>query len=265
MQGFIHPTAIIMEGARIGQGVQIGAYSLVEAGAVIGDACVLKNQAVVRSGSILGDNVVVDSFAVIGGDPQIGGFDSSIVSGVQIGAGTVIREGVTVHRSSQAGGFTTVGSNCMLMGNCHLGHDCTLANNIIIANGVLLAGHVSIDSFCFLGGAAILHQFLRVGEGAMIGGGARLTFDIPPYIMVTERNELSGLNLIGLKRREFSRDSIMELKECFRAIYSAPGNVYEKAAAAKNEGLGTSELAKTFLTFFENRSKKGILPYRNTE
>jgi UDP-N-acetylglucosamine acyltransferase len=233
----IHPTAIIEEGVQLGSG------------------CVIHAHALIRRHSVLGDGVVVHPFAVVGGDPQYLKFDPATVSGVQLGAGTVVREHVTVNRSIHAGKNTVVGARCFLMANAHVGHDCIVADDVVLANNVMLAGHVEVGSFTFVGGGAGIHQFVRIGEGVMVGGLTRLTKDVAPFLMVAERDEVPGFNVVGLKRRGFSRDAIRELKDSFRAVF-ASGDPRRHAAARLAAGVTSAE-ARRFLEFFAT-GKRGF-------
>ena len=158
----IHPTAIVEPGAQLGPGCEIHPY------------------AIIKSRAILGERVIVHPFAVVGGDSQDLKFDPATASGVRVGDGTCIREGVTINRSTGNGSFTVVGANCLLMACSHVAHDCVVGDHVVIANGALLAGHVHVGNHAILGGAALFHQFMRVGEGVMVGGGTQLTLDIPP-------------------------------------------------------------------------------------
>lgn len=233
----IHPTAIVEEGVQIGAGCVIDAY------------------AVVRRGTVLGDGVVVHPFAVVGGEPNFLKFDPKTVSGVRIGAGTIIREHASINRSIYAGKDTVVGARCYLMANAHVGHDCTVGDDVVFATNVMLGGHVDVGSFTFLGGGAGVHQFSRIGEGVMIAGLARVTQDLAPFLLVAERNEVSGLNLVGLKRRGVARDSIAELKDCYREVF-AGGDPRKLAAARLAVGVSSAE-AKRFLEFFAG-GKRGF-------
>lgn len=233
----IHPTAIVEEGVQLGAGCVIHAY------------------AVVRRGTVLGDGVAVHPFAVVGGDPNFLKFDPATVSGVRIGAGTVIREHASINRSIYAGKDTVVGARCFLMANAHVGHDCTVGDEVVFATNVMLGGHVDVGNFTFLGGGAGVHQFARIGEGVMIAGLARITQDLAPYLLVAERNEVSGLNLVGLRRRGVARESIAELKDCYRDVF-AGGDPRKLAAARLAAGVRSAE-AKRFLEFFAG-GKRGF-------
>ena len=228
----IHPTAIVEPGAQLGAGCEIMAY------------------AVVTKHCVLGDRVVVHPFAVIGGEPQYLKFDRALASGVRIGSGTVIREHVTINRSIHAGKFTTLGENCFMMAASHVAHDCAVGNEVVFANAALLAGHVSVGDRTFLGGAAAVHQFCRIGEGVMVAGHAAITRDVPHYTMVAERDDVIGLNVIGLKRRNVARASIAELKAAFHDVYFSPGNIREIAAARLAAKAFETGEARHFLEFF---------------
>lgn len=255
----IDKTAIIGDSAKIGKGVQIGPYAIIENDVQIADNCVIAAHVIIHSGTILEKNVRVDSFTSIGGEPQDISFNRNIHSGVFIGEGTVIREGVTIHRATREGGVTKIGNNCFLMGYCHIAHDCILGNEVKIANGALLAGHVHMGDHVFMGGNAVIHQNLQIGEGVIIAGSARLNLDIPPFLIVSEATEINGLNLIGIKRRGFGQAEVSDLKCCFKEILDSPGNPYEKAANLSQTDFGKTELGKIFLAFFEKKGKKGCV------
>jgi UDP-N-acetylglucosamine acyltransferase len=228
----IHPTAIVEDGAQLGRG------------------CVVHAHAIITRHCTLGDGVCVHPFAVLGGDPQDLHFDPRIDTGLHIGAGTVVREGVTVSRASKAGQSTRIGERCFLMATSHVAHDCQLGDEVILANAALLAGHVSVGHRTVIGGAALFHQFVRVGELTMISGGSRVAQDVPPFSMAAERNTVIGLNLIGLKRRGVSAATISELKRAFQAVYRRSGNIRLLAAEALEATQYQSAEARRFLEFF---------------
>jgi UDP-N-acetylglucosamine acyltransferase len=232
MPTVIHPTAIVEAGA------QLGAECEIMAGAIITKQCVL------------GDRVVVHPYAVIGGDPQYVKFDRATASGVRIGAGTVLREHVTVNRSIHAGGFTTIGEGCFLMAASHVAHDCAVGSQVVFANAALLAGHVSVGDHTFFGGGAAVHQYCRIGESVMVAGHASITRDVPPFTMVAERDDVIGFNLVGLKRRGFSRAAMAELKQAYHEVYFTVGNIRTVAAAVLAGGKFATPEVRRFLQFF---------------
>jgi UDP-N-acetylglucosamine acyltransferase len=228
----IHPTAIVEQGAELGPDCEVQAY------------------AVVNRHVTLGARVVVHPFAVLGGDPQYLKFDRATVSRVVVGAGTVIREHVTINRSIQAGGATRVGENCFLMASSHLAHDCAIGSNVVLANAALLAGHVEVGDHTFFGGGAAVHQFCRIGQGVMVAGHASITRDVAPFLMVAERDDVIGLNAVGLKRRGFSRAAIAELKAAYHAVFFTAGNIRDVAARQLAAQAWESAEARHFLEFF---------------
>ncbi len=253
----IHPTAIIHPAARLGAGVTVGPYSIIEEGVEVGAGCVLAAHAILRRGVILGQGVKVDSFAVVGGDPQDLRFDVAIPSGVRVGDRTVLREGVTIHRSTKASEFTEIGADALLMGYSHVGHDCHVGALVIMGNCALLAGHVEVGEGSFLSGGTVFHQFMRIGEGVMVSGNARLGLDVPPFTLAAERNELHGLNLVGLRRRGYDAATIAELKRLYQVVYQG-GSPRVNAATALRGGLARSEPGTKFLAFFAG-GKRGFL------
>ncbi|HEV8072813.1 MAG TPA: acyl-ACP--UDP-N-acetylglucosamine O-acyltransferase [Opitutaceae bacterium] len=243
----IHPTAIIEDGAQLGAGCEINAY------------------AIIKRGTVLGARVIVHSFAVVGGDPQDLKFTHETQSGVRIGADTTIRENVTINRSTSPGGFTEVGKNCLLMAACHVAHDCVIGSQVVMANNAMIAGHVTIGDHAFFGGGVGIHQFCRIGDSVMISGHASITRDVPPYVMAAERDDVIGLNLLGLKRRDFSRAAIIELKDAFRVVYFTPGNIRDVAAAALVGGEFSTAEARHFLEFFTGGKRGFVRARRDAE
>ena len=247
MATIIHPTAIVEPGAQLGVGCEIMAH------------------AIVTKHCVLGDRVVVHPFGVIGGEPQYLKFDRGLATGVRIGAGTVLREHVTVNRSIHAGKFTLLGENCFVMAASHVGHDCEVGSNVVLANATLLGGHVSVGDHTFLGGGAAVHQFCRMGESVMVAGHASITKDVPHFTMVAERDEIIGFNAVGLRRRGFARAAIAELKAAFHAVYFTPGNIRAVAAAALASGKYSSDEARRFLEFFAGGKRSFARARRATE
>jgi UDP-N-acetylglucosamine acyltransferase len=239
----IHPTALIEPGAQLGADCDIHAH------------------AIVKRCAILGDRVTVHPFAVVGGDPQDLKFDGHSERWAQVGSGTKIRENVTINRGTLPGALTKVGNDCLLMAGCHVAHDCSVGRRVVIANAVLLAGHVDVGDHAILGGASIYHQFIRVGEGVMVGGGSRLSLDLPPFTMIVERNEVVGLNVVGLKRRGTSPDAVRELKQAFRRVYGTLGSLRDAAAELLSDGQFETREARRFLEFFGD-SMRGVAKTR---
>jgi UDP-N-acetylglucosamine acyltransferase len=217
----VHPTAIVSPQARLGDGVTIGPFAVVEDGTVIGDACEIRAHAVVKRGTRLGAGNRVHEGAVLGGEPQDLSFRGQD-TGLVIGDRNVIREGVTIHRSTKEGGATVVGSDCFLMACVHVAHDNRVGDRAILANNVMLAGHVELGERAFLGGGSGVHQFCRVGRLAMVGGNAKVVQDCLPFV-VTDGHPARArcLNVVGLRRAGVDAAQLRALREAYRLLTRA--------------------------------------------
>jgi UDP-N-acetylglucosamine acyltransferase len=217
----VHPTAVVAPGARLGPGVILGPYAVVEDETEIGEGTEIRAHAVVKRYTTLGAGNVVHEGAVLGGEPQ----DLSFQPGptrLVIGDRNRIREGVTIHRSVRPGSATQVGSDCFLMAYAHVAHDDRIGDRVVVANNVALAGHVEIASQAFLSGGAGVHQFCRVGRLAMVGGNAKVVQDCLPFVIsdgVPARAR--GLNVVGLRRAGISASDLGVLKQAYRLLLRA--------------------------------------------
>lgn len=256
----IHPTAIVSSQVKLASTVEVGPYSIVEDDVEVDSGTMIAAHAILRSGTRIGKNCLVDSNSVIGGLPQDLSFDSSTVTYVRIGNNVTIREGSTINRSTEPGGATLIGDDCLLMALSHVAHDCVLGLGVIMANNCMLAGHVSVGDNTFLGGGAGVHQFCRIGGGCMVGGNASISKDVPPYVMVAERNRLVGLNLIGLRRRGVTRESIQFLKHCFQEMHNRAGKPSLIAEALMEGEDIQSEEAQAFLGFYLTGKRGFVSP-----
>ncbi|MCK5943564.1 MAG: acyl-ACP--UDP-N-acetylglucosamine O-acyltransferase [Planctomycetes bacterium] len=246
----IHPTAVVHPSAELSDDVHVGAYSVVEAGVRIEAGVFLAEHVVVRSGTHLEAGCCIDSFAAIGGKPQMRG-EPKPVGGVRVGARTTVREGVTISCPTNAEGHTVVGADCMLMANSHVGHDCEIGDEVTLANNVMLAGHVMVGAGTFLGGGAGVHQFVRIGGRAMVGGNASISYDVPPFAMAAERNQIRGLNFVGLRRSKTPAEVLQDLKRAYHAVYSGPGDFRKRACdALAARACGVEAAGREFLEFF---------------
>ncbi len=227
----IHPTAIVAPGASLDDSVSIGPYCIVGEGVSLGPNVTLRSHVVVEGPTVLGAGCQVYPFATIGLPPQDLKYKGE-PSRIEIGAGTVIREHVTIHPGTAGGGLlTTVGANCLIMVGAHIAHDCKVGNNVVMANCATLGGHVKLGDFVVLGGLAGIHQFVRVGHHAMVGGLSGVENDVIPYGSVMgNRAYLSGLNIVGLKRRGFSREDIHALRAAYRLMFAEEGTLSERLA-----------------------------------
>lgn len=225
----IHPTAIIEAGAVLGSGVRVGPYSVVGSDVKLGDGVELKSHAVVAGDTTIGAGTRIFPFASIGHQPQDLKYHGEPVT-LTVGANCIIREGVTLNPGTEGGGGKTViGDNCAFLANSHVGHDCVVGNNVIFSNNVMLAGHCAVGDYAIIGGGAAVIQFARVGAHSFLGGMSGLENDLIPYGMALgNRAHLSGLNIIGLQRRGFSRNDIHDLRRAYRLLFADEGTLMER-------------------------------------
>ena len=216
----IHPTAVVDSRAELGDGVEIGPYCCVGPDVRFADEVVLRSHVVVDGRTTLGARTQVYPFASVGLPPQDLKYRGE-KSELSIGADTVIRESVTINPGTEGGGMITrVGDHCLLMVGAHVAHDCLVGNHVIMANNATLAGHVVVGDHAIIGGLSAVHQFVRIGDHAMIGGMTGVDHDVIPYGSVLgERGRLAGLNVIGLKRRGFTRDQLQNLRAAYRILF----------------------------------------------
>ena len=225
----IHPTAIIDPAAKIGEDVSIGPYSVIGPGVTLGNGVELMSHVVVAGDTSVGAETRIFPFSSIGHQPQDLKYKGE-VSSLRIGERNVVREHVTMNPGTEGGGLlTTIGDDCLFMVGAHVAHDCQLGNNVILVNNATLAGHVIVEDWAIIGGLSAVHQFARVGKHAMIGGMSGVEHDVIPYGTVTgNRARLEGLNIVGLKRRGFSRDMIHEIRKAYRMIFAEEGTMAER-------------------------------------
>lgn len=225
----IHPTAIVADGAKIGRDVTIGPYCTVAEGVELGDGVSLVSHVVIAGDTEIGANTRVFPFAAIGLEPQDKKYRGEKTKLI-IGANNIIRESATIHPGTVGGGgVTRVGNNGLFMGNTHIAHDCTVGDHVIMANNSAIGGHVTLGDYVILGGNSAIHQFVRIGRHVMIGGMSGSETDVIPYGSVMgARDGLSGLNLIGLRRRGFTRDEIHVLRTAYRLLFAEEGTLTER-------------------------------------
>ena len=229
MSNSIHPTAIVSDKAVLGNGNTIGAYVTIEDDVVLGDNNTLLNGSVFKSGTELGHGNNVHEHAVIGGLPQDLGFDAATPSFVKIGDNNTLREFVTVHRASQINEATKLGDENYLMAQVHIGHDCELENNVIIAPSSGLGGFVKVEDKAFVSGGVMVHQFVHIGSLAMLGGNAKITQDVLPYMMADGNPaHISGLNKVGLRRAGFKLADMNALKKAYQLLFSKESKLEER-------------------------------------
>jgi UDP-N-acetylglucosamine acyltransferase len=254
----IHPTAIVAPGARVGASVRIGPYAVVGAEVTLGDECEIAGHAIVEGRVELGPRVRIGAASVIGGEPQDLNFSPGTPSGVRIGARTVIREYVTVHRATHAEAWTEIGEDCMLMATCHVAHDCKLGDGVIVINYAGITGHCEIGDRATIGGYAGMVPFTRVGTFAYIGGHSKINQDVPPF-MLAEGNLATarGVNVIGLRRAGVGGPERRALREAYRIFYRSglpPGTALERM----RRELEPTPRVKELIAFIEG-AKRGVI------
>jgi len=252
----IHKTAIIEEGAVLGEDVTIGAFTIIGPNVVIGKGTSVASHTLISGHTTIGENNKIYSHAVLGTDPQDLKFKGEKTFLI-IGDNNVIREHTFLNTGTEGGGSKTIiGNGNLIMGHVHMGHDCIIEDNIVIANSTVLAGHVEIASNAVIGGISAIHQFCKVGEFAMLGGGSIVVQDIPPYcICEGNRASLRGLNINGLRRHLENRDDISQIKKAYKSLFES-GN---PLASSANELLISSENKYVkLLAQFVLDTKRGI-------
>jgi UDP-N-acetylglucosamine acyltransferase len=254
----IHPTAVIETGAKIGNDVSIGPFSIVGPDVELADGVELLSHAIVWGHTTVGPNTRIFPFSSIGHQPQDLKFQGE-VSHLVIGANNVIREHVTMNPGTEGGGLVTrIGDNCLFMIGAHVAHDCQIGDNVILVNNATLAGHVSIEEWAIIGGLSAVHQFVRIGKHAMIGGKTGVAEDVIPYgSVIGNRARLSGLNIIGLKRRNFSREDIHILRKAYRLIFAEEGTLAERIQDVA-ELFPDTEAVRDILDFITADSSRSI-------
>jgi len=228
----IHPTAIVEDGARLGSDVSVGAYALIGRDSVLGDGVVIAAHVTISGRTTIGARTTVGVFSVIGSEPQDLSYRGEDTA-VEIGADCSIREHVTIHRGTARGrGVTRVGANCFLMIASHVAHDCLLGDHVILTNQATLGGHAEIGEYTIMGGLAAVQQRCRIGAHCFIGGLTGVNSDTVPFAMALgNRAALAGINVRGLKRRGFDRESIHALRGAYRMFFFTPGARAARIAA----------------------------------
>lgn len=255
----IHPQAIVSSEAKIGAGVEVGAYAVVGAGVELGEGCVLHAHAVVQGPAKFGARNVFHPFCVIGGDPQDYTFSGERVE-LEAGEGNIYRECVTISRGTVKGGkMTRIGDNNFFLAYSHVGHDCQVGSNTLFVNGATLAGHVTVQDFVTVGAFSPVHQFCRLGRYAYIGASTVITQDVLPFsLIVTEREtKCFGPNTIGLERKGFSAERIKTLQKAFRLLLRSRKNTTQALEEMRNS-LTNSEDVKEMIEFVE-KAERGIV------
>lgn len=252
----IHATAVIYEGAQIAEDVVIGPYSVIGPQVTIGKGTIVESHVVIEGETIIGEGNKIYSFASIGKDSQDLKYKGEATKTI-IGNNNKIREFVTIHRGTTDRWETRIGDNCLLMAYVHVAHDCIIGNSCILANNATLAGHVVMEDYSYVGGLTPVHQFCKIGTHAFVGGASSINQDIIPFAIAEgAKGGPRAINLIGLKRKGFSEETLKNLKESFRLIFRS--NLLLKDAIEQvTTEYGHDENVKKIIDFINN-SERGI-------
>jgi len=256
-ENLIHATAIVDPKAELDSSVTVGAYAIIESNVQIAAGCKIGPRTLIASGARLDQNVIVHHCATLGTVPQDLKFSDEDTI-LKVGAGTVIREYVTMNRGTNWSGETAVGQNCFFMAYSHVPHDAQVGDNVIAANSVQMGGHVVIGDYAILGGGSVYHQFSKVGAHSIIGGGVRIVQDVVPYAIIGDQPvRVGGVNVIGLQRRGFAKEKIMALRKAFKFLFKSDLNTSQAVEKIKAEIEQTEEI-KHLLDFISN-SDRGLV------
>jgi len=256
----IHPTAIVERGAEIAPSATVGPYCHVGGKVVLGEGVELLSHVVVAGRTSIGEGTRVFPFASIGQPPQdlkYAGEDSALL----IGRHNIIREYVTMNPGTTGGGMVTrIGDHCLFMANAHVGHDCQLGNHIIMANSVPLAGHVVVGDYAAFGGLSAVHQFVRVGQHAYVGGLTGVERDVIPYgLVMGDRARLTGLNIVGLQRRGFSREDIQALRAAYQMLFENGDGTLAERVDAVAARYGEVKAVSDLVAFMRADNARGFV------
>jgi len=255
----IHPTAVVDHGAEVAADARIGPYCVIGSHVVLGEGCWLRAHVHLTGHTSIGARTVIAPFASLGTPPQSvryrGGPTRLIV-----GPDCDIREGVTINTGTEdGGGVTEVGARCFLLAGSHVGHDCHVGNDVTLANNAVLGGHVTIGDYVALGGHAAVHQFVRIGESAMISGVSGVAGDVIPFAFaIGQRAVLNGLNIVGLRRRGFGRADIHRLRRAYRTLFADSG-VFRDRLTAVERTFADDPLVAKVIAFIRAAGSRPLL------
>jgi UDP-N-acetylglucosamine acyltransferase len=254
----IHPTAVVAPRARLGTGVRIGPYAVVGADVTLGDDCEIASHAVLEGRVTLGPRVRIGPGAIVGGEPQDLKFKAGTPSGVRVGAGTVIREYVTIHRATHDDEWTEIGADCLLMAMCHVAHDCRLGDGVIVINYAGITGHCEIGDRATIGGYAGIVPFTRIGAFAYVGGHSKVNQDVPPFLLAEGNLATArGVNVVGLRRAGVAPLERRALRGAYRLFYRS-GLAPAAALERMRQELEPTPRVKELIAFIES-AKRGVI------
>jgi UDP-N-acetylglucosamine acyltransferase len=263
METKIHQTAVIEDGAKIGAGAKIGPFCMIGPQVELGEGCELVSHVALAGRTTIGPRTRIFPFASIGHIPQDLKYRGE-PSTLSIGADCMIREGVTVNPGTEGGGLKTIiGDRCALLANSHVGHDTRVGSDVILSNNVMLAGHVTVGDYVIFGGGSAVIQFARVGSHAFVGGMSGVENDLIPYGMAMgNRAHLAGLNIIGLRRRGFTREQIHDIRRAYRLLFADEGTLSERVEDVAEE-FATHPFVHEILDFIREGKDRAICTPRD--
>lgn len=254
----IDPRAVIHEGAQLGEGVEVGPFAVIGPHVRLGQGSTVGSHAVVDGHTTVGEGCRIFPFASVGTVPQDLKYRGEPTT-LEVGDRTVVREFTTVNIGTEGGGGATrVGSDCLLMAYSHVAHDCVLGNRVILANAATLAGHVTVEDCAGIGGLTAVHQFVRIGEHAYVGGCSAIVMDVPPYCTASgNRAKLYGFNLVGLKRRGFTEEALKDLRRAYRTIFRSKETLHHALDTVRGSPEYERPEVRKFIDFIA-RSERGV-------
>lgn len=257
----IDPTSRVADGARLADNVEIGPFCTIGSQVELRASARLLAHVNVSGVTVIGERTIVHPFASLGTPPQSTGYRGGATRLV-VGGDCHIREGVTISTGTEDGGeVTTIGNRCFLMANAHVAHDCHVGSDVTFANGALLGGHVTIADHVVIGGNTAVHQFVRIGEGAMLGGVSGITRDVIPFgFAFGPKADLVGLNVVGLKRQGAARDDIHRLRRAYRMLFLGPGTFAERFKQVSAEFIDDPTVGKIVSFIREGGSRPLMMP-----
>lgn len=251
----IHPTAVVHPGARIGPGCRIGPHAVIDGDVILGEDCIVGPLVHLTGHTIIGPRNRFHAGAVVGDAPQDFKYDGSPTR-LRLGESNVIREHVTIHRSTKPDDETVIGNGNFLMAGCHVGHNCHIGNQNIIANGALLAGHVQVADRAFISGTCVIHQLCRIGRLALMQGGSGISKDLPPFCIARGNNGIAGLNTIGLRRAGITAGERLELRRAYHRLFRGRQRLQQAIASVRAE-FANSPLVLELVEFVAT-SRRGV-------
>ena len=253
----IHTSAIVHPNAKIAAGAEIGPFCIVGENVTIGAGTKLLAHVVVNGYTTIGEDTRIHPFCSIGAPSQDRKYHGEVAY-TTIGSRTELREYVSVHRATGEGEVTSIGDDTLLLAYVHIAHNCRIGNHVTMSSTAQLAGHVIVEDYATIGGLTGVHQFARIGEHSMIGGMSKITRDVPPFFLIEGNpSEPHGLNSVGLRRAEFSADTIAELKECYRLLYRSGFNISQGVEAIRE--VAKAEESLRLVAFLEAPTERGIV------